>query len=82
MVKVFDNGPGDESSITDWVIPKTKNIVLDTSLLNTQYYKLRIKGKVEQLGPPLHLGIVVIEKGALRSPSTTLANFALLFGGI
>ena len=30
------------------VIPKTLKMVLDTSLLNTQRYKVRIKGKVEQ----------------------------------
>ena len=30
------------------VIPKTLEIVLDTALLNTQQYKVRIKGKVEQ----------------------------------
>ena len=30
------------------VIPKTQKMVLDTSLLNTQQYKVRIKGKVEQ----------------------------------
>ena len=30
------------------VIPKTFKMVLDTSLLNTQQYKVRIKGKVEQ----------------------------------
>ena len=29
-------------------IPKTLKMVLDTSLLNTQKYKVRIKGKVEQ----------------------------------
>ena len=29
-------------------IPKTFKMVLDTSLLNTQQYKVRIKGKVEQ----------------------------------
>ena len=29
------------------VIPKTFKMVLDTSLLNTQQYKVRIKGKVE-----------------------------------
>ena len=29
------------------VIPKTQKMVLDASLLNTQYYKVRIKGKVE-----------------------------------
>ena len=30
------------------VIPKTQKMVLDASLLNTQHYKVRIKGKVEQ----------------------------------
>ena len=30
------------------IIPKTKEMVLNTSLLNTQHYKVRIKGKVEQ----------------------------------
>ena len=29
-------------------IPKTQKMVLDTSLLNTQQYKVCIKGKVEQ----------------------------------
>ena len=35
-------------SIPGGVIPKTLEMVLDTSLLNTQHYKVRIKGKVEQ----------------------------------
>ena len=44
-------------------------MVLDTSLLNTQQYKVRIEGKVEQSRekewhPLLRLGVVVIEKGA------------------
>ena len=30
------------------VIPKTLKMVLDTTLLNTQHYKVRFKGKVEQ----------------------------------
>ena len=46
----FANGPGDLSSIPGRIIPKTLKIVLDTTLLNTQQYKLRIKGKVEQSG--------------------------------
>ena len=52
-------------------------MVLDAFLLNTQQYKVRIKGKVEQkeLCPPLHLGVVAIEKGAFWSPSTTVTNF-------
>ena len=45
--RVFANGPGDLCSIPGHVIPKTLKIVLDTSLLNTQQYKVRIKGKVE-----------------------------------
>ena len=45
---MFANGPGDQGSIPSWVIPKTQKLVLDTSLLNTQYYKVRIEGKVEQ----------------------------------
>ena len=46
--RVFTNGPGDMGSIRGWVIPKTLKIVLDTSLLNTLHYKIRIKDKVEQ----------------------------------
>ena len=46
--RVFTNGPGDQGSIPGRVIPKTLKVVLDTSLLNTQQYKVRIKGKVGQ----------------------------------
>ena len=46
MGRVFANGPGDLGSIPSRVIPKTFKMVLDTSLLNTQQYKVRIKGKV------------------------------------
>ena len=48
MDRVFANGPGGLGSITGRVIPKTRKMVLDTALLNTQQYKVRIKGKVEQ----------------------------------
>ena len=70
---VFINGPGDQGSVLGWVILKTQKMVLDTSLLNTQHYKVRIKGKVEKSAgkssaPPLHLGVVAIEKGAFGSP--------------
>ena len=47
-VRVFAKGLGDRGSIPGRVIPKTQKMVLDTSLLNTQYYKVWIKGKVEQ----------------------------------
>ena len=47
-VRVFTNGPGDLGSIPGRVIPKTLKMELDTTLLNTQHYKVRFKGKVEQ----------------------------------
>ena len=48
MSRVFANGPGDQSSIPGRVIPKTRKMVLDANLLNTQHYKVGIKGKLEQ----------------------------------
>ena len=42
--RLFANGPRDLGSI----IPRTLKMVLDTSLLKTQLYKVRIKGKMEQ----------------------------------
>ena len=51
MVRVFANGPGDLGSIPEQVIPKTfKKMVLDASLLNTQHYKVQIKGSGEIQG--------------------------------
>ena len=47
-VRVFANGLRDLGSIPGGVIPKTLKMVLDASLLNTQQYKVWIKGKVEQ----------------------------------
>ena len=72
--RVFINGPGDLGSTPGRVLPKTQKTVLDASLLNTQQYKVGIKGKVEQSrvrhSTLLHLGVVAIEKGAFGSPST------------
>ena len=48
MVRVFANSPGDMGSIAGGVIPKTQKMVLDATLLNTQNYKVKIKGKVNQ----------------------------------
>ena len=55
-------------------------MVLDTYLINTRQCEVHIKGKVEKSwerssAPPLHLGVVSIEKGAFWSPSTTVDNF-------
>ena len=57
---------------------------LDTALLSTQHYKVRIKGKVEQSWEwssalPQHPGVVAIEQGALESPATKVANFTYLY---
>ena len=43
--RVFADGSGDLGPIPGRVIPKTFKMVLDTSLLNIQQYKVRIKGK-------------------------------------
>ena len=72
---VFANGPGDLGSIPSRLIPKSLKMALDTSLLKTQQYNVRIKGKVEQSrersSAPLHLGVVAFEKGTFWSPSPT-----------
>ena len=46
--RVFANGPGDLISIPGHVILKTLKMVLDTSFLSTQQYKVCIKDKEEQ----------------------------------
>ena len=46
--RVITNDPGDLGPILGHVIPKTFKMVLDTSLLNIQQYKVHMKGKVEQ----------------------------------
>ena len=82
MSTVFANDPGDLSSIQGWVIPKTQKMVLDAILLNTQPYKVRIKGKVEKSrewsSAPQHFRVVAIKKGAFGKPSTKVANFVYI----
>ena len=48
MVREFANDLGDRASIPGRVISKTQKMELDATLLNTQHYKVKIKGKVEQ----------------------------------
>ena len=84
MGKVFTNSEGDQGSIPCRVISKTQKMVLDAALLNTQHYKVRIKGKVEKYRErssalPLHLHVVANEKGAFGTPSTTVANFTFFY---
>ena len=86
--RVFVIGPGDWGSISGRVILKTQKLVLDTSLLNAQHYKVRfqeksgaIQGKEKRTS--LHLGVVVIEKEAfrfsprLRSPTFFVSSVSL-----
>ena len=55
-------------------------MVLYTSLLNTQQYKVHIKGKVEQSKErSCTFGVVAIEKGAFWSPSTTVTYFTFFY---
>ena len=65
---MFANVSGDLGSIPGRVIPKTLKMILDSSSLNTQQYKVCIEGKVEQSrersSAPQHLGVVAVEKGA------------------
>ena len=75
--RVFVNGLGDLGSIPGRVIPKTLKMVVDTFLLNTQQYKVRIKVKVEQSRERSsallqNLRVVAIEKRALWLPSIKL----------
>ena len=77
-VRESANCPVDVGSILGRVIPKTSKMVFDTSLLNTQHYKVRIMGKVEQFrenSTAFSHGVVAIEKGAFRSSSTKGDNF-------
>ncbi len=64
MVRVFTYGPGDLGSIPGRVIPKTQKMVLDASLLNTQHYKVQIKGKVKQS-----------REGVAPSPTTWCSSY-------
>ena len=48
MNRVFAKDPRDRGLIPGRIIPKTQKMVFDTSLLNAQLYKVKIKGKMEQ----------------------------------
>ena len=76
--RVFGNGPGDQGSIPGRIIPKTFKMVFNTYLLNTQHYKVRIEGKVEQSRERSSvLSVVAIEKRAFCLPSTMVDYISL-----
>ena len=72
------NGLRTQGFIPGRVIPKIKNIVLDASTFNTQYYKVLIKGKLsnpeKELHSSLHFGNIAIEKVAFGLPLTTVSQ--------
>ena len=47
--RLFASGLGEQGSIPGWVIPKTQKMVFD-ALLNSQHYKIQIKGKWSKPG--------------------------------
>ena len=80
MVTVLTNSAGDWGSITGQVIPKTQKMVLDTSLLNTQNYKVQIKSKIGNPGKGEVLSLTVaIKREAFRSVSTTVSQLTYAF---
>ena len=67
MVRVFANGPGDLGPIPGRFTPKTQKMELETSLLNTEHYKVQVKSKWSNPGIGvvllIRLGVVAIKKG-------------------
>ena len=79
---MFANVSEDQGSIPGRVIPKTQKMVLDVTSLNTQHFKVRVNGNVEQSiewsSAFLHLSVVTIEKGVFRSPLIAVGNFTYI----
>ena len=64
-VSMFANGLGDRYSIPGRVMPKTQKMVLDAALLNTEHYKVRMKGKVEQSRERTNFIYIIRDTGSL-----------------
>ncbi len=71
MVRVFANGPGGQGSIPGRVIQMTQIWYLMPPCLTLSiiWYRSRVKWSNSGKGvaPPLHIGVVAIEKGAFGS---------------
>ena len=73
--RVFANGTENRGSIPGRVIPKTQKMVPETSLPNTQNYKSNVEQSREKSSAHFYtLGVIANEKGAIGSPSITVAN--------
>ena len=82
--RVFTNGLGDLGSIPGCYIPKTLKMVLDTSWLYTQQYKVRIKGKVEQSRKkssalPYTMVFLLLKREPSGHPRLKRDNFTYLY---
>ena len=79
---VFTNGPEDLGSILGWVIPKTQKWYLMPPCLTLSFirYGSRVKwsNPGKELCPPLHIGVVAIEKELLSHPRLKGDNFTYL----
>ena len=71
MRRVYTNGPGGQGSYQ-----RLKKCYLMPPCLALSIMRFRINDKVKgmELCPPLHHGVVAIEKGAFGSPSTKVTN--------
>ena len=80
---VFASGPRDRGSILGRVTLKTQKMLLETSMLNTQHYKLQIKGKWsnpnKEVPPKPTPWCGNYWKGSLRSPSTTVGQLIYIY---
>ena len=82
MVRVFANGPWDlvQSQVKSYQRLKKWYLMPPGLTRSIISYRSRVKWSNPGKGvapPPLHLGVVAIEKGAFESPSTIVANFYL-----
>ena len=80
---VLANDSGDRSSILGWIIPKPPKwyLILPCLRLRIITYESRVSGAIQgkELCPPLHLGVVAIEKGGIRWPSTMDGQLLYLY---
>ena len=67
--------------VGDRVILKTEKMVLDASLLNTEDYKVQVKGgnPEKEWCPLLHLSVVPIGKKVFALSLTKVANFTYIY---
>ena len=76
--RVFANRPGDWGSIPGQVIPKIQKWYLMPPwlILRIIRYGSRVSWEIQEKGkcPPLHHGVIAIEKGTFRLPLTSVSQ--------